>query len=53
MYFSEWQPEQYAMKLRAPRCKAGPLDPVDLSGIYSLSTLNDVLADLGKTTIAV
>src|SRR5688500_11788341 len=23
MYFSEWQPEQYAMKLRAPRCNDG------------------------------
>src|ERR1043165_1786091 len=23
MYFSEWQPEQYAMKLRAPRCSDG------------------------------
>jgi NitT/TauT family transport system substrate-binding protein len=33
--------------------EAGLLDPVDLSGIYSLTTLNKVLADLGKTTIAV
>src|SRR6187551_3846706 len=23
MYLSEWQPEQYAMKLRAPRCRDG------------------------------
>src|SRR4051812_2438890 len=23
MYLSEWQPEQYAMKLRAPRCNDG------------------------------
>src|SRR5690242_6591748 len=23
MYLSEWQPEQYAMKLRAPRCSDG------------------------------
>src|SRR4051812_23849815 len=23
MYFSEWHPEQYAMKLRAPRCNDG------------------------------
>lgn len=33
--------------------EAGLLDPVDLSGIYSLTTLNKVLKDLGKTTIAV
>jgi NitT/TauT family transport system substrate-binding protein len=32
---------------------AGLLDPVDLSGIYALSTLNKVLTALGKTPIAV
>lgn len=32
---------------------AGLLDPVDLSGIYSLAILNRVLMDLGKTAIAV
>lgn len=33
--------------------KVGLLDPVDLSGIYSLAILNEVLTDLGKTAIAV
>ena len=31
----------------------GLLDPVDLDGIYSLTILNKVLTDLGKTAIAV
>lgn len=33
--------------------EAGLLDPVDLSGMYALTTLNKVLADLGMSPIAV